>query len=759
MSLHSRRTDLPNLPGFRSNAIRPQRVRQTLTYCNGYAIEKDQPFETNLTRQLTNFRDLEARARKPPAAPTFKIPVWLANDRLVYKFYAFFKESVAESADENYRVRKCTILYYLNDGSIQVSEAKQENSGINQGTFIKRHKIPGPHGRFITEADFMIGETISIYGRTFKIVDCDDFTRRDLLGKGFAVGKPSSYPDDKFTIKRTDFMRRETGADPTMYRGVVNNPMKEFVEARLGNASKNNRMLGQFLSEDRRVLRFDCYWDDRSRYAGELRFFKLHYYLASDEIEIIEIFAQNSGFDKMPKLLQKSKLNKPGFTLGDPQFIGVDDLKIGVTLDVFRRPVVLTDADQFTREWYQKNKGIVLGKKLVKWEQEKVLPRETEPPEHNGFGTEADSRKSWESLHPMPPRKDTRKMMMYSGKVLYFKAKLVADGKKQVLQNDLDRVFIFRYFLADDSMMIFEPPQRNSGIIGGKFLLRGRHKNPDTGRFFSKEDFKVNGKIRVSGRCFQIMQESRTSGAGASTGMRSFTKANIRAIINKLENKLRRNAASLAKTFRLIDKDKSNYLTYDEMKEFLYSYFSDHELTDQEVFVIVRYFDTDGEGRIDYNEFAAKILGKDIGINTYTTTTSLDAGGTEEDGDEIAMNEEDLAKYERVLIQAVEEDAKAAFLRDSLAAFKQNAEAIPAHKLKQQFKANDVDFKQEITFDRFQNFLTQQDAGESNSGDFSIKLSKERARVVTEELFRRVGKNNKDSMTFIEFRQAFNFSS
>jgi len=534
--------------------------------------------------------------------------------------------------------------------------------------------------------------------------------------------------------------------------------MKEFVEARLGNASKNNRMLGQFLSEDRKVLRFDCYWDDTNRYAGKLRFFKLHYYLASDEVEIIEIFPQNSGFDKMPKLLQKSKLKKPGFTIGEPKYIGVNDLKIGATLDVFRRRVVLTDADTYTREWYKKNKGIVLGRRLVKKIPKKILPRETEPPEHNGFGTEADSRKSWESLHPMPPRKDTRKMMMYSGKVLYFKAKLVADGRKQVLPNDSDRIFIFRYFLADDTMMIFEPPQRNSGIIGGKFLQRGQHKNPDTGRFFSKDDFKVNGKIRISGRCFQIMQESKTTGAGASTGMRSFSKANIRAIINKLENKLRRNAASLAKTFRLIDKDKSNYLTYNEMKEFLYSYFTDHELTNEEVFVIVRYFDTDGEGRIDYNEFAAKILGKDIGINTYTTTTGLDAGGTG-DSDEIVMTAQDLVDYEKVLIQAVEEDAKAAFLKDALLAFKQNAEAIPAHKLKQQFKANDVDFKQEITFARFQNFLTQQDTGDSNSGDFSIKLSKERARVVSEELFRRIGKTNKDSMTFHEFRQAFNFAS
>merc|ERR1712025_921854 len=198
--------------------------------------------------------------------------------------------------------------------------------------------------------------------------------------------------------------------------------------------------------------------------------------------------------------------------------------------------------------------------------------------------------------------------------------------------------------------------------------------------------------------------------------------------------------------------------TYDEMKNFLYSYFTDHELTNEEVFVIVRYFDTDGEGRIDYNEFADKILGKDIGINTYTTTKGLDLGGGKDEG-EVAMTAEELAKYKQVLIDAVEQDAKAAFLRDSLVTFKLNAEAIPTARLKQQFRANDVDFKQEISYQRFENLLTQQDAGESNSGAFSIKMSKGRAKVVAEELFRRLGKGKQDSMTFNEFRKTFNFGN
>ena len=34
------------------------------------------------------------------------------------------------------------------------------------------------------------------------------------------------------------------------------------------------------------------------------------------------------------------------------------------------------------------------------------------------------------------------------------------------------RVFVLSYFMGDGSLSIFEPPQRNSGLPGGKFLER-----------------------------------------------------------------------------------------------------------------------------------------------------------------------------------------------------------------------------------------------------------------------------------------------
>ena len=45
-------------------------------------------------------------------------------DRHVLRFSGFFKESVVESALENFRVRKVTIFYYLEDHSISITESK-----------------------------------------------------------------------------------------------------------------------------------------------------------------------------------------------------------------------------------------------------------------------------------------------------------------------------------------------------------------------------------------------------------------------------------------------------------------------------------------------------------------------------------------------------------------------------------------------------------------------------------------------------------
>ena len=65
-------------------------------------------------------------------------PKWLKYDRQVLSFRGYFKESVVENPNENYRIRKMIIYYYLNDGTIYIMEPRVENSGIPQGVFLNR---------------------------------------------------------------------------------------------------------------------------------------------------------------------------------------------------------------------------------------------------------------------------------------------------------------------------------------------------------------------------------------------------------------------------------------------------------------------------------------------------------------------------------------------------------------------------------------------------------------------------------------------
>lgn len=51
-------------------------------------------------------------------------PTFVKLDKQVLRFFGYFKESVVESRLENYRIRKLTVYYYLEDHSIMLNEPK-----------------------------------------------------------------------------------------------------------------------------------------------------------------------------------------------------------------------------------------------------------------------------------------------------------------------------------------------------------------------------------------------------------------------------------------------------------------------------------------------------------------------------------------------------------------------------------------------------------------------------------------------------------
>jgi len=44
--------------------------------------------------------------------------------------------------------------------------------------------------------------SLNVYSRIFRIVDCDDFTRRFYANEGIALSAPEGYPQDLFAHTR-----------------------------------------------------------------------------------------------------------------------------------------------------------------------------------------------------------------------------------------------------------------------------------------------------------------------------------------------------------------------------------------------------------------------------------------------------------------------------------------------------------------------------------------------------------------------------
>lgn len=96
----------------------------------------------------------------------------------VLKFDAYFQEEVAISAEEHYRIRQVGIYYYLEDDSMCVIEPKVKNSGLVQGKLMRRHRVPkNEQGDYYHWKDLNLGIDLTMYGRTYRLVNCDSFTK------------------------------------------------------------------------------------------------------------------------------------------------------------------------------------------------------------------------------------------------------------------------------------------------------------------------------------------------------------------------------------------------------------------------------------------------------------------------------------------------------------------------------------------------------------------------------------------------------
>ncbi|ACO64543.1 protofilament ribbon protein of flagellar microtubules [Micromonas commoda] len=536
-----------------------QRRAQSLAYINGYAVPGER--STGLKPEVSAPPPAPEQL-KETTLPMSTLPKFVAFDRKVLRWNCYFKESVTESAVENHRVRKCTIYMYLEDESVHVEEPRQPNSGIPQGVFLKRHRVPKDNeGGVFGPADISVGSTCTMYGRTFFVVSCDAFTREYLTGAlGLEVAPDGAYPDDPIDGYRAT-LKKDTSANPYP-PAPRDDVLAAYIEAAAGKPSNALApdKLKKFLANDRKVLRFFAVWDDRGALYGEKRPFVVHYYLADDSVEVLEVSEPNSGRDPFPVFLRRQPLpNKPlevdalGPTKSTTTYTH-KDFVVGQYVKVYNRDFYLYDADNFTKAWYIENEGMSAADFPEIDVEEKPLPiPQNAVPPYNGFGGLEDSLQNCIALIPKPVAPDFHKQMDYARTILRYKAKIAPGEQYELSDIDAERDFILSVYLANDTIAIYEPPDRKRNIpahiTGGKFLERQTVLKPGSAEKYEAHDLYVGAVVSVFRRNFVLTEADEYSYQFMEQHPASFPRSDFDQVLMRIRAQLEGMEAEVYGTF------------------------------------------------------------------------------------------------------------------------------------------------------------------------------------------------------------------
>ncbi|XP_053736475.1 EF-hand domain-containing protein 1-like [Synchiropus splendidus] len=504
MSWNPNNHGLPFLPGYTFRDITKTEFHrpQTLEYRNGFALPR-RPLvgigqEPLLSEQLIQQEMSELSFARPgitygsfdkSQAEEF-VPAHVALDKKVLRFFAYFQEDVLYASQVENRLRNVVMYYFLEDDSISIFEPTVENSGIPQGKRLKRQRVPkNDSGDHYLWKDLNIGMDLDVYGVKYHITQCDSFTKIFLESEGILLNDPEPMP--------------MVSHSKTPEKPVTPQTATDF-----------DRML-QFLTMDRKVLRFFASWEDSD---GECRPVTIHYYLVDNTVEIREDHQPNSGRDRFPVVLRRQRLPKRMKAASEnfprcvlelspaevDEYYSPRDFQVGQSLELLGRRFLLCNCDHFTKEYYQKNLPDITMQTLEVQKTADVLQdRKKEVPPYNYFGSLEDSLQNCLSLIPKPSKRNVQKMLENGNKVLRYTAQLDSPNPE-----DEGRHFILSYYLSNDMIGIYEKPTRNSGILGGKFLEKTRVPKPgcsvENPEFYSPADFAIGSTVEVFSHRFVL---------------------------------------------------------------------------------------------------------------------------------------------------------------------------------------------------------------------------------------------------------------
>ncbi|XP_015927805.2 EF-hand domain-containing protein 1 [Parasteatoda tepidariorum] len=504
---------LPLIPGYSFRDLLKDRYvfPSTLVYSKGVPLSKSSLSSTSetaaaLLEAQNKTLDRETLTRltygpKRTETTEIKLPKYLAMDKKVLRFVGYLREEVDDWSREKYRIRPVHVLYYLQNDTMEVIEPKIANSGLVQGTLLKRQVFPHPkgRGRRYLWKDLNIGIDVRVFGISIHLTDCDEWTREYLIDAGLELNEPESIPPDPYIEQKINAQGRHE---------VISRDI-------------DNDKLYKFLVNDRKVLRFYGIWKDLLNEPPDMRRVIVQYYLADDTMELLENHAPNNGRLPLKTVVKKQKIPidrdklSENFPLGyleikddDLTYFDPKDLRTGKDITILGKNIFLYDCDDFTRYFYKVQYGIDDMQSIRVAEKPKPPVPVIYPP-HTGIGGWEDSLQNCLSIVPKPPRKDFKKEEHYSGIALRYKAKLITSIKE-----DISREFVITFFPSDDTVTINEEAIPNSGFPGGAFLKRNKLPKQHSSSsaqptYYKANDFFIGAEIRAAGKFFKLMDADK----------------------------------------------------------------------------------------------------------------------------------------------------------------------------------------------------------------------------------------------------------
>lgn len=350
-------------------------------------------------------------------------------------------------------LRRVGIVYYLEDDTMSVKVLADKKRGIAESQILRKHLVPKPDGNeMYTWRELGPGVDLNLFGRFIHIVSADKVSRLWMDRQGKAEG--IFFKDNE--EMPAELLPSAQTVQPERKRSTRNDPGRRFMLARMGIVDKQLEDVAKFMQFDGQVLNFKCVWDDPSLGHEGLRDFELNYYLVDDTVVVQEVGVR-------APLVKRSRIPKkfdwktqdlrplaPG-SVETIEFLTLDDLEVGATVDVLGRQMRVYDCDANSRS---------LARELL---QREFAPPTGAPQDKHLAGqapsalrrTAAAQNKEASQAPPWSQSHDT----------LTYTLKLVSSNRE-----DASREFTMTLAVDTEEVGLMEKPNVNLGISGGKLL-------------------------------------------------------------------------------------------------------------------------------------------------------------------------------------------------------------------------------------------------------------------------------------------------